>query len=479
MSAPRANPGEAGPRAWARARAAGPRILPGVAAAALLGLAGWNLHRAQAWSDTLTMAEADRLGRALRPHLDPPPQGPAAESPAAQAAVDAAVAALQADGLLAVLVVDPTGAPALVAGAPVLPPHLLPATEDQPLRGAGGARALLPPPGGARGGPGPAGDHSDALHLDADEDEADWAAKSKGKGQGKGKGKGKAGGLGFIPRIYVDLSAPEADALVAGAQRQLALSALVGAGLVGLGLLLGRAEDARRTADQALLGAQHLASLGQVAGVMAHELRTPLAALKGHAQLLEELTEGRARDRAARVVTEAQRLERVTEDLLAFARMASISRSPQDPAALVQAVAARAPDRVRLVDAGAPRPFPLDPERFTQLVENLVNNALAIDEDGGEVWVRLEAAGGGLRLVVDDQGPGLPPGDPERLFEPFFTTRARGTGLGLAVARRCAVLHGGQLWAERRPEGGARFVAVLPPGPTSGLGLIPHIQTGS
>jgi two-component system sensor histidine kinase HydH len=239
----------------------------------------------------------------------------------------------------------------------------------------------------------------------------------------------------------------------------------VGAGLVGLGLLLGRAESARRAADQALVEAQHLASLGQVAGVMAHELRTPLAALKGHAQLLEELSEGRARDRAARVVAEAQRLERVTEDLLSFARMASISRSVQDPAALVKEVAARAPDRVRVQDAGAPRRFPLDPERFTQLVENLVSTALVIDEDGGEVRVQLSAAEGGLRLVVEDHGPGLPPGDPERLFAPFFTTRARGTGLGLAVARRCAVLHGGRLWAERRAEGGARFIAVLPPGP--------------
>jgi two-component system sensor histidine kinase HydH len=200
---------------------------------------------------------------------------------------------------------------------------------------------------------------------------------------------------------------------------------------------------------------------------MAHELRNPLAALKGHAQLLEELLEGPALARASRVVQEAERLEKITEDLLAFARLATIERAEVSPLALAREAAALDPARVRVEDAGAPERFPLDALRARQLIDNLVQNALQIDESGKEVRVIVgrDRGGAALQITVEDQGPGLPEGELDRLFEPFFTTRTRGTGLGLAVARRCAELHGGTLRAERRAEGGARFVATFPEAP--------------
>lgn len=200
---------------------------------------------------------------------------------------------------------------------------------------------------------------------------------------------------------------------------------------------------------------------------MAHELRNPLAALKGHAQLLEELLEGPALARASRVVQEAERLEKITEDLLAFARLATIERAEVSPLALAREAAALDPGRVRVEDAGAPERFPLDGLRARQLIENLVQNALQIDDSGKEVRVIVgrDRGGAALQITVEDQGPGLPEGELDRLFEPFFTTRTRGTGLGLAVARRCAELHGGTLRAERRAEGGARFVATFPEAP--------------
>jgi len=108
-----------------------------------------------------------------------------------------------------------------------------------------------------------------------------------------------------------------------------------------------------------------------------------------------------------------------------------------------------------------PNTWSLDPSRIRQLVENLLSNALSIDESGAEVLVRLYLEGNRLMFEVVDRGPGLPPGDPETLFEPFVTRRAKGTGLGLAVARQYARLHGGDLVARPNPEGGARFLGWL------------------
>ena len=84
------------------------------------------------------------------------------------------------------------------------------------------------------------------------------------------------------------------------------------------------------------------------------------------------------------------------------------------------------------------------------------------DEKGGPVSVAIRAEGATVPLEVRDHGPGLPPGDEEKVFEPFFTTRVRGTGLGLPMARRVAEQHGGTLRGRNHPEGGAVFTLVLP-----------------
>ena len=113
-----------------------------------------------------------------------------------------------------------------------------------------------------------------------------------------------------------------------------------------------------------------------------------------------------------------------------------------------------------MVDADGPRTWPLDAERMRQVLINLLENAVEMSE--GRVVATISRGRSGLRFVVRDHGPGLPDGDPARIFEPFFTKRTRGTGLGLAVCKRLVELHGGTLAARPADGGGAEFTIDLP-----------------
>lgn len=222
-----------------------------------------------------------------------------------------------------------------------------------------------------------------------------------------------------------------------------------------------RREDNVRAVEQA----RHLASLGQMSAVLAHEIRNPLASLKGNAQLLAgSLPEGeRPRAKADRVVDEAVRLEHLTNDLLAFARSGEIKVADADPAALLRAAATAVGDaRIRVDAAAAPRSWPLDADRMHQVLVNLLENAAEMSD--GPIEAIVGRGGAGLRFTVRDHGPGLPAADLERLFEPFFSRRIRGTGLGLAVCKRLVELHGGTIVAANAAGGGAEFRIDLPRG---------------
>jgi two-component system, NtrC family, sensor histidine kinase HydH len=203
--------------------------------------------------------------------------------------------------------------------------------------------------------------------------------------------------------------------------------------------------------------------------VLAHEIRNPLAALKGHAQLLaEQVAEPQVASRVDRVVKEAVRLEQLTNDLLEFARSGVIHVGPANPGELLQRAArATDPARVEITAAGAPDTVELDAARIEQVLINLIDNALAVSPPGRKVQVAASAQREGLLLTVRDHGPGVAPAERARIFEPFHTTKTRGTGLGLAVASRIVELHGGRIDVVDAADGdgGALFRVFLPPRP--------------
>ncbi len=275
----------------------------------------------------------------------------------------------------------------------------------------------------------------------------------------------RTGGDGRRPRmllVVLEFEPVQAEALRAAAARTVAIGALAGSVLLGVAALLLRWLLRREAQERQLERERRLAGLGEMSAVLAHEIRNPLASLKGNAQLLAHALSDSEKHgaKARRVVDEAVRLESLTNDLLAYVRTGELHRRDVSPAALlreaVEAVDAQAIS-LEVPEGGAP--WHLDPERMRQVLVNLLENAVAA---GAPVRASVQEAGAQLRFVIQDSGPGVPPGERERIFEPFHTTRTRGTGLGLAVARRVVEQHGGSISVEDAPAGGALFTVALP-----------------
>jgi two-component system, OmpR family, sensor kinase len=208
-----------------------------------------------------------------------------------------------------------------------------------------------------------------------------------------------------------------------------------------------------------------------------HELRTPLTILRGQLEVLARQKDVSHEDvqRVTRLVSaETERMERLVDDLLLLAKTEEGSPLELRPIDLRDYVH----DVFDAVSLTADRDFELgtvsdvslqaDPDRLAQVLHNLAQNAVAHTPEGG--LVRLSAAANGryVRFAVEDDGPGIPPDQRDRIFDRFHradVSRARttgGSGLGLAIARALVEAHGGRIRAGASPEGGARLEFDLP-----------------
>ena len=277
-----------------------------------------------------------------------------------------------------------------------------------------------------------------------------------------------APGAGFEPAwLVVEFEPVLARQVEAAGQRTLAVGLAAAALFVLLAFLFARAQRHRAALERRLEQDRRLAVLGEMSAVLAHEIRNPLAALKGHAQLLAEALpgEGAERARVDRVVREAVRLETLTSDLLDFVRSGEVRREEGSPADLLRAAAEEVgAERFDVRTEGAPARWPFDPHRLRQALVNVLRNAAQASPEGERSTVQVAERDGRLVIEVRDRGPGIPAGEEERIFEPFHTTRVHGTGLGLAVARRIVSLHGGRIAARNGADGGAVFTIELPRG---------------
>jgi signal transduction histidine kinase len=207
-----------------------------------------------------------------------------------------------------------------------------------------------------------------------------------------------------------------------------------------------------------------------------HELRTPLTTIRGNVGLLLKRDDITSEDRVAAlndIAGESERMSRMVQDLLTLARADAgyhLEKAPIDLLPIVQEVSRQAQTlqpsrRIELLD-GVPSPLLGNADAIKQLLWILIDNAFKHTHDGGRIQVRLDNGQRAARLVVLDDGPGIPQEDLERVFERFFQSDAsrsgEGTGLGLAIARWIAKEHGGQVSAANNPQGGASFTVVLP-----------------
>ena len=231
-----------------------------------------------------------------------------------------------------------------------------------------------------------------------------------------------------------------------------------------------------QAAQQELIGAERMATVGRLSLRVAHEVRNPIAAIELNAELLQDIVRahpGRDMDEATGLVAairdQVTTLDALTEEYLAFARFPkphfeeeSLNHLLEELAAFVRPVATRQGLTIHVSTDPAVPMMEIDRGLLRQAVHNLVKNSMEALSRGGALTIESRCDGDAVEIVVSDTGNGITPPVAERLFEPFFTTKPQGTGLGLSITRQIVEEHGGELSWKNAPSGGAIFTIRLP-----------------
>jgi two-component system sensor kinase FixL len=212
-----------------------------------------------------------------------------------------------------------------------------------------------------------------------------------------------------------------------------------------------------------------MARLGEMAAVIAHEVKNPLAGIRGAIQVIGSRLPADSREAAVTkdIIGRIDALNALMKDMLLFARPPQPKKTPVDVGQLIVTTASllsQDPEAggVQVEVAGSAQPLMADPDLLKIVFVNLLVNAAHAMQGHGTIRVSLGVADGRCRLVLTDSGPGIPVDVRQQIFTPFFTTKARGTGLGLPTARRLIEAHGGTISIECPEAGGTAVSIELP-----------------
>jgi two-component system NtrC family sensor kinase len=226
-------------------------------------------------------------------------------------------------------------------------------------------------------------------------------------------------------------------------------------------------------AQQELARAERLVGIGMLASGVAHEINNPLAIIRGNAELLEMSPRLNESDQSEvdTIIQQVGRVERIVANLLTFARTKKKNVRPFPMHVLLDGILEQIGHQIPLENYRIERSFGMaadtvegDEDQLRQVFTNLIVNGLQAMETGGTLTVETDAdrQSGNCSVTIRDSGPGIAADVQEKLFTPFFTTKARGTGLGLAVSYGIVKDHGGEIRVSSSPGQGAAFAVILP-----------------
>lgn len=236
--------------------------------------------------------------------------------------------------------------------------------------------------------------------------------------------------------------------------------------------------DARiHSQHAALLNSERLATIGRMTSLITHELRNPLSSINLNAEMLMDslVEQGMGDDdpeamvHLETIIEEVDRLRDITEEYLVYARLPTPKLERENLTDVLEGLIdfhmwewAQLDVDVELEVPDTPVEVRADANQLRQAFLNLIKNATEVSPAGSRVDVRITTAPGTALVTIHDRGPGIPADARERLFEPFFTTRAQGTGLGLPMTQQIIEQHHGHIRVEQPAEGGTRFIIELP-----------------
>ncbi|MBF0329804.1 MAG: hypothetical protein HQL10_11650 [Nitrospirae bacterium] len=210
---------------------------------------------------------------------------------------------------------------------------------------------------------------------------------------------------------------------------------------------------------------ERLAALGEVSAGIAHELRNPMGVIAGYARiLLKEVPEGSQKSAVQGILNEIEEMNKVIEELLKFTKSDSLEKISLDITKLVHELVENINDRAENIRIVASESFYIrgDETLLKQAIKNLILNGL---ESGGDVQIELvdeKPVRNGVMMTVSDNGKGIPETELSKIFMPFYTTKEKGLGIGLALVHKIITAHGGTIQVESSEGKGSVFKCFLP-----------------
>jgi two-component system, LuxR family, sensor kinase FixL len=219
-----------------------------------------------------------------------------------------------------------------------------------------------------------------------------------------------------------------------------------------------------------MLQSERLAAVGQAVAHVAHEIKNPLMIIGGFSsQIRTKIDDEKDRRKLDMVLEEVMRLERLVAELGDFTKAYKLVKRPANLNSVIKDVlqimsGVCAPEKYSFEKqlSDQVEEIECDPDKLKQVFINIISNGLEAMQNGGTISISTEQMPKGVEIRIADEGVGIPPDELQNIFEPFYTTREHGSGLGLSISYKLIEAHSGEIWAVSEPGHGTTFVIQLP-----------------